>query len=159
MLSGLLVGLLGPDADEFLEDISHLHVVDTLHRQIHPGECLDHFVQQVLFVHSGNVVSEPEALDDLSDVLRKAADVGVEVLGQQIRIVQKPVEIQLRRVVERQARGRISGFCRVDSSRCFGEEKLRGSGSVVTSFAVRDGGSAENANIRPFYRIDLYKFQ
>lgn len=100
VLSGFLVGLLSAYADKFFEDVAHLHVVNPLQRQITTGESLDDLIQQVPLVHSGDLVSEPESVDDLLDVLREAADVGVEVLSQQVRIVQQPVEIQLRRVVE-----------------------------------------------------------
>ena len=40
VLSGLLFGLLGADADELLEDVPHLHVVDTLRWEVDVGERL-----------------------------------------------------------------------------------------------------------------------
>ena len=104
MLSGFLVGLFSPNTNEFLEDVSHLHVVNTLHGQVYTSEHLDDFIQQVLFVHARNVVTEPKTLDDLLDILREAVYVGIEILSEQVRIIQQSLEIELRRVVERSAR-------------------------------------------------------
>ena len=60
MLSGFLVGLFSSNTNEFFEDVSHLHVVNTLHGQVYTSEHLDDFIQQILFVHAGNVVTEPK---------------------------------------------------------------------------------------------------
>ena len=75
MLAGLLVRLLGADADELLEHVPHLHVVDALGREVDVGELLDDLVEQVPLVHARDVLIEPEALNDLPDVGREGVDV------------------------------------------------------------------------------------
>ena len=69
VLSGFFVGLFSPNTDEFLKDITHLHVIYTLHRQVYTSKRLDDFIQQVLFIHTSDVVAEPETLNDLLDIL------------------------------------------------------------------------------------------
>ena len=105
VLPSLLVGLLCTDPDELLEDVAHLHVVDPSQRQIEVCELLDDLEQQVAFVHTGDVLTEAEAFHDLAHVLREADDVGVEVLRELVRVVEQPLEVQRRRVVERPSRG------------------------------------------------------
>ena len=104
MLPGFLVGLLRADADQFLERIAHLHVVDPPRRQVQRREALHDLEQAVLGVHAGDLLAEPERVHDLHDVLGEVADVGVEVLGQQVRVGQQLVEVHLGGVVERQTR-------------------------------------------------------
>ena len=68
VFSHVLVRLLGTDADELLEHISHLHVVDARRREVDPGEALDDLIEQVSFVHARDMLVEPEALHDVKDV-------------------------------------------------------------------------------------------
>ena len=105
MLAGLLVGLLGADADQLLEDVPHLHVVDALRREVHVGERLHDLEQQVPLVHARDVILEPEALHDLAHIGRERGDVAAEVLRDLIRVVEQPREVEPRGVVERPPRG------------------------------------------------------
>ena len=105
MLPGLLVRLLGADSDELLEHVPHLHVVDALRREVYLRELLHDLVEQVALIHPRDVRIEPEALDDLEDVLREVADVAIEVLRDLVRVVEQPLEVEPRRVVEGPARG------------------------------------------------------
>ena len=84
MLSRFLVGLLSPDADEFLKYVAHLHVGDANWRKIQRCEPLDDLKQQVALVHMRDLVNEPETFDDLLDVLREIPNVSVEILCQKV---------------------------------------------------------------------------
>ena len=77
MLASLLVGLLGPDADEFLKDIAHLHVIHALRRQINPIKPLHHLIEQILLSHTRNLLPKSEPFHDLAHIGRKAIDVSV----------------------------------------------------------------------------------
>ena len=101
VLPGLLVGLLRPDADELLEDVAHLHVVHPLRREVDPGEALHHLVEQVLLLHAGDLPVEGETLHDLAHVGRESVDVGVQVGGDLVRVVQQLRQVELGEVVER----------------------------------------------------------
>ena len=87
MLASFLIGLLGPDADEFLKDIAHLHVIHALRRQINPVEPLYHLVEQILLSHARNLLPKGEPLHDLAHVSRKAVDVSVQIGGELIGVV------------------------------------------------------------------------
>ena len=101
VLPGLLVGLLRPDADELLEDIAHLHIVHPFRREVDSGEALHHLVEQVLLLHAGDLPVEGEALHDLAHVGRESVDVGVQIGGDLVRVVQQLRQVELREVVER----------------------------------------------------------
>ena len=68
VLAGLFVGLLRSDADQFLEDIPHLHVVDPLRRQVQFGEPLDDLEELVVLVHARYLLAKPEAVHNLADI-------------------------------------------------------------------------------------------
>ena len=101
VLAGLLVGLFGADADEFLEDVAHLHVVHALRGQIDRGEALDHLVEQVLLGHARDLRVEGEPLHDVAHVGREAGDVGVQVGRDVVGVVQQGRQVELGQVVER----------------------------------------------------------
>ena len=107
VLPGLLVRLLGADADELLEHVPHRHVVDALRREVDVRELLDDLVEQVPLVHARDVLVEPEALHDLEDVVREVPNVAAEVLRDVVRVVEQPREVEPRGVVERPPRGAL----------------------------------------------------
>ncbi len=81
--------VLGEPADEVLEDIAHMHVVDGLRVKIEFREGLDHGEQAVVLVHLVDLVAELEALvrhDDLLDIGGEAIDVVLEI-GRQVRCI------------------------------------------------------------------------
>lgn len=105
MLPGLLVGLFSPDPDELFEDVAHLHIVDTLRREVDfgIGKRLHHLIENVLLGHAQHVLAEIEALHDLADVRREGIDVAVQIGGELVRVIQQPGEVELREVVELRA--------------------------------------------------------
>ena len=107
MFAGVLVGLLRTDSDQFFEGVAHLDVVDVFRRQVNSGESLDDLIEQVLFRHTRNLVVERETLHDLSYVRRVTVDVGVEVRGELVGVVQQFGEIQPREIVERSPSDRL----------------------------------------------------
>ena len=62
VLPGLLVGLLRADADQLLEDVAHLYVVDAIRREVDLGELLHDLEQEVLLVQARDLRIEGEAL-------------------------------------------------------------------------------------------------
>jgi hypothetical protein len=95
VLPGLLVRLLSADADQFLEDVSHLHVVHTVRREVYSGESLDDLVEQVLLRHARDLLIKGKAIHDVAHVLGKAIDVGIKVGSELVGIVEQLGEIQL----------------------------------------------------------------
>ena len=107
MVSRLLVRLLGADADELLEHVPHLHVVDAFGREVDVRELLDDLVEEVPLVHARDLLVEPEALHDLEDVVREVPDVAAEVLRDVVWVVEQPREVEPRGVVERPPGGAL----------------------------------------------------
>ncbi len=103
VLSGLLVGLLGADPDQLLEDVAHLDVVHARRGEVDGGEGLDDLVEQVLLGHAGDLLVEGELLHDVADVPREGVEVTVQVLRELVRVVEECGEVQFRQVVETMA--------------------------------------------------------
>jgi hypothetical protein len=101
VLAGGLVGLLGEAPDQVLEDPAHLVVGHHAGVQVHLGEALHHQVEDVGLVQARHLLGELEALDeDLPHVVAEGAQVGVEVLGDVVRVVQQAAEVEAGGVVE-----------------------------------------------------------
>ena len=100
MIARFLVRLLGANPDEFFKDVPHLNVVDVSRRKINSCECLDDFVQLILFIHLGNLHAEIEPIENVAHVPGKAVDVTVEIRTDFVRRVEKSRHIELRQVVE-----------------------------------------------------------
>ena len=98
---GLLVGLLRTYPNEFLEDVTHLHVVHAVGREIDGGELFDDEIEQVLLGHLRNLNVEPEPFHDRPNIRRKAVDVAVEIRRELVRVVEEARQIELREIVER----------------------------------------------------------
>ena len=101
VLARLLVRLLRPDADQFLEDVAHPDVVHALGGEVDGREPPDHLVEQVLFGHARDLLVEGEPLHDAAHVGREAVDVGVQVGRELVGVVEQPRQVELRQVVER----------------------------------------------------------
>jgi hypothetical protein len=100
-----LVGLLREAPDQVLEDRAHHVVRHDLGMQVDLGEALHHEEENVRLVELGDLLGQLEALEeDLADVLGEALDVGEQVRGEVVRIVEQPPEVELADVVEVHAR-------------------------------------------------------
>jgi len=103
VFSGLFIGLLGADSDEFLEDVAHLAVVHALRGEIDLGESLDHLVDESLLRHLCDLLVEGEPLHDGADIRREGVDVAIEVGRELVGIVEQLCQVELGQIVERAA--------------------------------------------------------
>lgn len=101
VLPGGLVRGLRELADQLLEQVSHLGVADRVGVQVDLGELLYDDQQPVLLRQRGDLVVEPEPVEDV-DVLGKARDVVSEVGGQSVRVARQLREAPRAGVVEGQ---------------------------------------------------------
>ncbi len=99
-----LVGLLGEPPDQFLEDVTHLVVVDDLRPQIQIGERAGHLVEQVSAVKFLDLLCEVVALQDLVGVRGETTDVLCEVPRHMRRVSHDRFQREGRGVVKAVAR-------------------------------------------------------
>ena len=85
MLTRLLVGLLRPNPDKFLEDIPHLDAVDACGSEIVMAKALNDEVKQILLGRLSDLRVEAEPLPDSTDVGRDGVDVTRRPAFRQVR--------------------------------------------------------------------------
>ena len=107
MRSGLLVVAFRKAGDEVLEDVAHVVGGDFRGRHVGLGgiEVGNHLIENVALLHRRDLILELHLLKDVSHVLGKAVQVVAEIRGDVLRIGEKRLERELRRVVEIVARG------------------------------------------------------
>jgi hypothetical protein len=93
--------LFSPDANQLLEDVSHLHVIHVLGREVDSGEGFDDFVEEVLLSHARDLLVKREPFHDVAHVLGEAIDVRIQVRRELVGIVQELGEVKLGQIVER----------------------------------------------------------
>ena len=102
--------------DQFLEDISHLHIVNGSRIQIQFGECLYHGKQTVVLIHLVDLLVEIQALlrrqDDFLNIRRESLDITLEVGCKMIRIIHKLRQIILTGVIKLEPGNTVHSFCR-----------------------------------------------
>jgi hypothetical protein len=100
VLPGGLVGELREAADQLLVDVAHLQVGDGVGVEIDVAEFRDHLVEEASLVEPRNLGPEVELIDNIAGGHGEAADVGEEVGGHILRVIEQATEGQRRGVVE-----------------------------------------------------------
>ena len=100
VLTSRLIAHFGELPQKLLEDVAHRLIADHARTQVQVGEVGHHLVQDPGTIHARDLVVEVVRLDDRVGVGRELANVGGQIVGQVLVVVQQRLEGQRRRVVE-----------------------------------------------------------
>ncbi|MDQ1081472.1 hypothetical protein QE401_003998 [Pseudoroseomonas cervicalis] len=104
VLARRLVGDFREFADQLLEGQAHIVVADLVGVQREGGEALGHLVEQPGLAQPVGLLGEAEALEDVADGRREAADIGVQIGAEIVLVAHQGLQVEGRGVGEGHAR-------------------------------------------------------